>query len=69
MESESKPWYLSRTIWGAVLAVAGAAIPLIGKMGAEALTGDIVQVAGGLAAVIGGVVAIYGRYKATLPTK
>lgn len=61
---ESKHWYESVTIWGALLAVAASIIPLIGQLGVEALTGDAVRIAGGLAAVIGGVTAIYRRYKA-----
>ena len=66
---EAKAWYQSKTIWGAILAVAGTVFPLIGKMGVDGLSGDAVQIAGGVAAVIGGVIAIYGRYKAVAPTK
>jgi len=61
---EDKKWYESKTIWGGLLAVIATIIPLVGRMGVEGLTGDAVQIAGGLAAVIGGAVAIYGRYKA-----
>jgi hypothetical protein len=62
---EQKAWYESTTIWAALLAVVGAIVPLIGMIGVEALAGDVVKIAGGLAAVIGGAVAIYRRYKAT----
>lgn len=66
---EGKKWYESKTIWGALLAVVATAFPLIGRMGVEGLSGDLVQVAGGIAAVIGGGIAIYGRYKVAAPTK
>jgi len=66
---EGKSWYQSKTIWGALMAVLATAFPLIGRMGVEGLSGDVVQVAAGIAAVIGGGIAIYGRYKAAAPVK
>jgi len=66
---EGKSWYLSKTIWGALVAVVATAFPLLGRMGVEGLSGDVVQVAGGIAAVIGGGIAIYGRYKAAASVK
>jgi len=60
----SKGWWESKTVWGAVLAVAGAVLPIVGEMGADFLASEGVKIAGGLAAVIGGILAIYGRYKA-----
>lgn len=60
---EQKSWYLSKTIWGAVLAVAGLAFPKI----AEAIGGTdvLIEVAGAVATVVGSILAVYGRYKAT----
>ena len=66
---EGKDWYLSTTIWAALLAVVGAIVPLVGMMGVDALAGDVTRIAGGLAAVIGGCLAIWRRYKAVVPIK
>jgi len=66
---EGKDWYLSTTIWAALLAVVGAIVPLVGMMGVDALAGDVTRIAGGVAVVIGGLTAIYRRYKATTKLK
>ena len=65
---ENKPWYLSRTIWGAVVALIG----LVSPKGVEALGGptatDTVMVAVGLVAeLVGLVMVVLGRAKATGP--
>jgi hypothetical protein len=65
---ESKPWYLSKTIWGAVVGVASGGLALAGhglSSDAQAwLTDEVVQVIEAGAAVVGGLLAIYGRVKA-----
>jgi hypothetical protein len=59
---ENKPWYLSKTIWGAVLAVLGLALPKV----ATAIGGPdtISEIAGAAVTVIGSILAIIGRYRA-----
>lgn len=63
--NNSKPWYLSRTIWASGVAVAASAGGLLGVSVVDvdqmALTDAIVQ---GVAA-IAGIVAILGRLFAT----
>lgn len=66
---EGKPWYTSRTVWGAIIAVVASVIPLVSRMGVEGVTDDATNIASGIAAVVGGIVAIYGRYKAAEPLK
>ncbi len=63
--NESKPWYLSRTIWASVITVMAATAGLIGLSVDDAdqtvLTDTILQVVTGLA----GIVAIVARLSAT----
>lgn len=61
---QNKPWYLSKTIWGVAVTALAAIIPTVAKMNAEGLTGDLTQLASGVALVVGAALAIYGRYKA-----
>jgi hypothetical protein len=65
---ENKPWYLSKTIWGAVVAFLGVVMPkLASALGAS--PGDqadtLVNIASGVVGLVGTTLAIYGRYKAT----
>jgi hypothetical protein len=62
---DEKPWYLSKTIWGSLVAIAAAiasafGMPLGGDLQAQ-LVEALLQVAG----AVGGLVAIYGRLTAT----
>ena len=62
---DEKPWYLSRTIWGSLVAVAAAVaglagIPLNGAEQAQ-IADAMVQIVG----AVGALVAIYGRIAAT----
>jgi len=65
---ESKPWYLSKTIWGAVIGVVAGGLALIGHgLSSETqtwLANEVVQVVEAGVTVVGGVLAIYGRVKA-----
>ena len=63
--NDEKPWYLSRTIWGSLVAVAAAiggmaGIPLDGAAQGE-IADAMVQIVG----AAGALVAIYGRIAAT----
>jgi hypothetical protein len=64
---ENKPWYLSKTIWGAVAAVVGVVFPkiLVALGGSDNAGQTLADLAGNLVTVIGSVVAIYSRYTAT----
>ncbi|KJF69499.1 MULTISPECIES: hypothetical protein [Rhizobium] len=61
----TKPWYQSRTIWGALIAVFAPLFSIAGLNLPAGLQGELaeglVTVAGG----IGGLIALYGRLSAT----
>lgn len=62
-----KPWYQSKTVWGALIA-AGA--PLLKHFGLEfglAEQGDLADALAALAGAAGGMLAVYGRVTATRP--
>ena len=64
---ESKPWYLSRTIWG--LIVAAVALLLQWRLGIKIgdqgmVTDTLVDAASKVAETVGVLVAAYGRIKA-----
>lgn len=62
---ESKPWFMSRSVWGALVAIAAGIGGTFGIMIAEqdqaTLTDAILQIAG----AVGAVVALYGRLSAS----
>lgn len=62
---ETKPWYLSRTVWGALIAIAasvgGAFGIMLGEVEQSTLTDAILQIVG----AAGAVVALYGRLAAS----
>jgi len=66
---EDKSWYLSKTIWGSVIALLGIILPVVAQMGTEGVTDDVTKMAGGIAAIVGSAIALYGRYKATTSIK
>jgi hypothetical protein len=59
-----KPWWQSKTMWGAIMTIASATLGVlgydIGDAEREAMTGVLTS----LGAAIGGLVAIIGRIKA-----
>lgn len=60
---ENKPWYLSKTVWGAVFAVIGLIAPKVAAgLGSEDVLLDIVS---NVVALAGSVLAVYGRVTAT----
>lgn len=59
-----KQWYLSRTVWGALVAIAAS---LAHSAGLTLSAGDQSQIVDGVVSVsgaIGGLLAIYGRVSA-----
>ena len=60
-----KPWWQSRTLWGAVVTIVSATLGLLGydlaEADREALSGALTS----LGAALGGLIAIVGRLKAT----
>ncbi len=62
---EMKPWYQSKTIWGALIAIAA---PLLGRAGLEVGGAEQAEIADALTAfagTLGGLLALYGRLTAT----
>jgi hypothetical protein len=63
--NELKNWYQSKTVWGALIAVAASALHLAGlDIGADE-QGELVNIAVTLAGAVGGLLALYGRVVAT----
>ena len=60
-----KPWYLSRTIWGSIVALVAAAASAFGMEIDDATQSAFVDVALQLVAVGGSLVAVVGRVSAT----
>ncbi|MGJ8570608.1 MAG: hypothetical protein ACSHXI_07905 [Hoeflea sp.] len=62
--TDIKPWWQSRTLWGAIVTIASATLGLLGsdiaETDREALTGLLTS----LGAALGGLIAIVGRLKA-----
>ena len=62
---EMKPWYQSKTVWGALIAIAS---PLLGRAGLEVGGAEQAELADALttlAGTVGGLLALYGRLTAT----
>jgi hypothetical protein len=60
-----KPWYQSKTVWGALIAIAA---PLLGRAGLEVGGAEQAEIADALttlACTVGGLLALYGRLTAT----
>ena len=61
---DSKAWYQSKTVWGALIAVAASLLRLGGvELGLD-IQGQLVDAAVTLAGAIGGLLALYGRVSA-----
>jgi hypothetical protein len=60
-----KNWYQSKTVWGALIAVAASALHLAGlDVGADEQS-ELVNIAVTLAGATGGLLALYGRIVAS----
>ena len=62
---DEKPWYLSRTIWGSLIAVAAALGSILGIPLDQATQTQLADIVVQLAGAAGALVAIYGRLAAT----
>ena len=61
---EMKQWYLSKTVWGALVAIFASLLPGMGiELGADA-RGQLADNLVSLAGAVGGLIAIYGRLTA-----
>ena len=67
--AETKKWYLSKGVWGAILTLAG---PLLASLGVDLdestqslVAEKAAALAGAVATVIGGVLALWGRLSAS----
>ncbi|MBT9368586.1 hypothetical protein KLP42_01655 [Rhizobium sp. CSW-27] len=60
----AKPWYLSKTIWGGVIALLAALLQATGQQGSPLAEGDLAEAATTLAGAVGGVLSVYGRLAA-----
>ncbi len=69
---DSKPWYLSKAVIGAIIAgVAGLlAVFKVGwASGVPSETDSVVAIVEQVAVIVGAVIALYGRLKATTTIK
>ena len=62
--TDIKPWWQSRTLWGAVVTIVSAILGLAGVELGEADRGSLVELLASLGAAVGGVIAILGRLQA-----
>ena len=64
---DMKPWYQSKTVWGALIAIAA---PLLGQAGLEVGGAEQAEIADALttlAGTVGGLLALYGRLRRHCP--
>jgi hypothetical protein len=60
-----KAWYRSKTVWGALIAVAASVLQVAGVDFGVAEQGQLADIAVTLAGAVGGLLALYGRLVAT----
>ncbi|MCD2181004.1 hypothetical protein [Rhizobium sp. GN54] len=65
METETKVWYLSRTVWGGILAIAASVLNLAGTEISGADQAELADKMTALMAAAGGIVAVAGRLAAS----
>lgn len=61
----TKQWYRSKTVWGALIAVAASLLQATGIDLAPDVQDDIADLAVAVAGVLGGAWSIYGRISST----
>lgn len=62
---EEKQWYESKTVWGALLAVAASVVGALGISIDTTAQSDIADVMIQFVGAVGAMIAIYGRLSAT----
>ena len=62
--TDIKPWWQSKTLWGAIVTIASAALGLAGLDLGETDRENLVELLTALGAALGGVIAIIGRIAA-----
>ena len=63
--NDTQKWYVSRGVWGGIIAASAGLASLFGyNLGAD-LQGDLVEWSVALAGVLGGALALIGRVKAS----
>jgi uncharacterized membrane protein len=63
----TKAWYQSKTIWGALIAIAAPLAQVIGLQLNADMQGELADIAVTFAGAIGGLLALYGRLVASTP--
>lgn len=66
---ETKSWYMSKTVWGGLIAVAAGAAGAFGYTIAPDDQAQIVDAVVAVATVAGGLLAVFGRVKASKAVK
>jgi lysozyme len=69
--SDGKPALASKAVWGGLIAVAAALLPVVGPaLGLDAAgQGHVLETLAALGGVVGGLVAIWGRFAARVPIR
>lgn len=62
--TDTKPWWQSRTLWGAIVTLASAGLGLAGLDLGNADREALIELLTSLGAALGGVIAIAGRISA-----
>ena len=62
--TDIKPWWQSKTLWGALVTIGSAALGLAGLELGETDREALIDLLTSLGAAIGGVIAIFGRITA-----
>lgn len=63
--NDSKPWYLSRTVWGALIAIAASITSTFGFTLSEADQNQIAETVLQIVGAFGALFALYGRLSAS----
>ena len=62
--TDIKPWWQSKTLWGALVTIGSAALGLAGLELGDSDKETLIELLTSLGAAIGGVIAIFGRVTA-----
>lgn len=65
--TNNEPWYQSRVTWGAIIAVSGPVLSLVG-VSADVIDPDLaVSISTATVSLVGGALTLYGRWRARKP--